>query len=406
MAVALFNDKYFVGEFLNNFNDLDDLVESGLELDDLVESGLELDDLVESGLELDDLTGSGLELDDLIDSGLSLDSLKSIFLDYLFKNIVKDYFPDYQGYKIQYFYTDNLHIKISVEKSLSIEFSDSLTKLLKKSRKERRAYSSKHKSEKFLEDIEAEHTEKFYNVKKEFFKKLALLPVIFIPATRSFVSDFDGMRLRHLNRPSMGRYSNFPVGNQSLRMFSDTYGRYLTGFEKLDKNHVTLIKGNVHKETVNRIIFSVNGQKLDISQVSSGQKELFPILLILQEIVARKDPNLIIIEEPEAHLFPKDQRAIFDTIISAINKSGSKVFITTHSPYMLMSANNLIEAQNKNYKPLKDKFIKHDAINVHKLSKGSSESLMDKEDNLINGEYLESIIDEIYQEYDQIIDEE
>ena len=174
-----------------------------------------------------------------------------------------------------------------------------------------------------------------------------------------------------------------------------------TFYQKLDKSYTHLIRGDVSRGTMYKIVFSNKNQKLDISQVSSGQKELFPILLILQQITQRKEAHLLIIEEPEAHLFPKDQKAIFDILIEAINKSDSKIFITTHSPYMLMSANNLIAAKDKKYQKLKEKFIDYSNINVHKLLEGTSESLMSN--NQIDGEYIESIVDNICDEYNDIL---
>ncbi len=350
------------------------------------------------------------------------------------KYLIRQYFPSYKGYKIKYLYSDDLYIELRIKTKSVINPSPKLKELIDKSRekinKAKKEMEIRETSDKLFklmqdkgdknlgeinenkfsfDDIEIENVKNIlkeidiktpYQIQQDFFKKLGVLQTVFIPATRSFVSDFDEMRLWHLNRHHMGYY---PAGNKSLRMFSDSYAKYLGGFEKLDKNYISLMRGDVSKDEGGRINLSIKNQKLDISELSSGQKELFPIILILQEIVKRKERCFLIIEEPEAHLFPKDQRLIFDTIIQTINKTNSKVFITTHSPYMLMSANNLIEAEKKKYKALKDKFIETNNISVHKLSDGGSESIFDKKTNLIDGDYIEGIVDEICEQYDEIL---
>ena len=149
---------------------------------------------------------------------------------------------------------------------------------------------------------------------------------------------------------------------------------------------------------------SINKQILNVDQVSSGQKEIIPLVVILQELTKLKQPLLLIIEEPESHLFPRDQRELFNLIIEMANKTGSKVFITTHSNYLLMSVNNLIHAEAKKYEKLRDRYIAFANINVHKLVDGISESILDQETKHINAEYIEAISDEVMEEYDNILD--
>ncbi len=52
----------------------------------------------------------------------------------------------------------------------------------------------------------------------------------------------------------------------------------------------------------------------------------------------------MIIEEPEAHLFPEAQKEISALIALLSNMKQSQITITTHSPYILASINNLILA--------------------------------------------------------------
>ena len=349
------------------------------------------------------------------------------------------YFPKYRDYTIDYFYSNDWFIKVQkkekkttltlspklkdkiqevkdllqdTKKSLEAEkIYEELKELIDKQKRNREKVqvpSSKTTSLKYrrkswrniIENIQKEESLTFIDRQKLFFKDLGILNTIFIPATRSFVSDFDNLRLRIL-RP----YYSFRMegGDISLYNFSEIYRRLLRIFESLDESYHKLMKGKVKKIIENKISFFIGNQELDISEISSGQKELFPILLILQDIIQFKKSCFLIIEEPEAHLFPKDQRDIFEHIIEAINKNDSKIFITTHSPYMLMCANNLIEAKSKNYVQLKDKYISSQDVIVHKLLDGKSESIVNEDTNLIDGDYMESIEDEICEQYNKIL---
>ena len=162
-----------------------------------------------------------------------------------------------------------------------------------------------------------------FEIKQSFIEdELRVFETYFIPATRSFVSDFDDMRLDRISRFRYRRH-RFENTDITLAQFSSIYRDLLRGFEYLDEFQ-ELLKGSVEKRNERKILFRTkdNQAVIDIANISSGQKELFPLLLILQHILKNKQPHFLIIEEPEAHLFPKDQRLIFDTIIEIINQAG------------------------------------------------------------------------------------
>jgi len=67
-------------------------------------------------------------------------------------------------------------------------------------------------------------------------------------------------------------------------------------------------------------------------------------LLILFDIILNNRKIFLVIEEPEAHIFPETQKQIMELIALAINVTDSKILITTHSPYILTSTNLLIHS--------------------------------------------------------------
>ena len=72
--------------------------------------------------------------------------------------------------------------------------------------------------------------------------------------------------------------------------------------------------------------------------------EIAPIVIFLKYIIRPK--NLLIIEEPEAHLHPKNQRILARAISQMVN-AGLRVLVTTHSDYFLQQLSNCIRMSSK-----------------------------------------------------------
>ena len=51
-------------------------------------------------------------------------------------------------------------------------------------------------------------------------------------------------------------------------------------------------------------------------------------------LMLRQEKVFLIIEEPEAHIYPSLQKKIMEFIVLFANIQDSGVLITTHSPYM------------------------------------------------------------------------
>ncbi|MFC7137992.1 ATP-dependent endonuclease [Halobaculum litoreum] len=69
----------------------------------------------------------------------------------------------------------------------------------------------------------------------------------------------------------------------------------------------------------------------ELSEISAGSKEV--LTLITQIIMAEKDADLLLIEEPELHLHPGAERKILDLVEKVIDRSphGLQALISTHS---------------------------------------------------------------------------
>ena len=84
---------------------------------------------------------------------------------------------------------------------------------------------------------------------------------------------------------------------------------------------------------------------LRMSRSSSMVSELAPLVLFLRGIVCPGD--LLIIEEPEAHLHPGAQTAIALTLARLV-RAGVRVIVTTHSSWFLQQIANLIRVGEVN----------------------------------------------------------
>lgn len=117
-----------------------------------------------------------------------------------------------------------------------------------------------------------------------------------------------------------------------------------------------------------------------INFASSGQQEVLWLLNFMYILLLRQEDAFVIIEEPEAHIYPLLQKKIMEFIVLFTNIEDRDVFITTHSPYMLTVANNMYyagvlaeEGQSKavNRMMSKNTIIKIGEFSAYKLLGGS-----------------------------------
>lgn len=124
----------------------------------------------------------------------------------------------------------------------------------------------------------------------------------------------------------------------------------------------------------------------------------------------------IFIEEPEANLFPEKQKQIAYYLASLQKtKNAPELILSTHSPYILTSVNNLLYAselvkQDQSLKEkvteiIDDKFLL-DAENcsAYLIEGGVAKSIIDKETNLINADELDSVSGSIMQDFERLME--
>ncbi len=165
-----------------------------------------------------------------------------------------------------------------------------------------------------------------------------------------------------------------------------------------------------------------DGRQIRITEASSGQQEAFPLAIILADLLSldAKTASEVVtyIEEPEAHLFPTAQRDIVNLVATVFNLSKARLqfFITTHSPYILTSLNNLLEAgqlystlEGEKLEALREivpeeQAIKPSDVAAYVLEGGSARSIFDEESQLIAGHEIDAVSDELGLVFDRLLD--
>ena len=97
------------------------------------------------------------------------------------------------------------------------------------------------------------------------------------------------------------------------------------------------------------------GKKYTMNEASSCARALLDVGFYLR--CKAKPGDLFIIDEPELNLHPKNQRA-FARMIAQLVNSGIKVFMTTHSDYLVKELNTLImlNKQTEHTKKIQEKY--------------------------------------------------
>jgi predicted ATP-dependent endonuclease of OLD family len=183
-----------------------------------------------------------------------------------------------------------------------------------------------------------------------------------------FKDELDFARRRLLDIASEGkRLNHFEIFERILVDYKDTYSRpikneaefirNLLAYEKLKKKDgikeseqsllnmkqlEDIIGGVLELSSDGTIYFKPNKNKslrLTMDQVSSSIRSILSLYFYIRD-QGHKENQILMIDEPEMNLHPKNQRAMARFLASLVNQ-GIKVMVSTHSDYLVRELSHL-----------------------------------------------------------------
>ncbi len=249
---------------------------------------------------------------------------------------------------------------------------------------------------------------------------------LFIPAGRSLISMLsEQLSSVHIDKLDDLMKIYLEIVNSLKPQFNKSLSKIILSketletekFDKKTAEHAQKIIENILKGTY---ISDIDGEKLfydtnkyvKINFASSGQQEVLWILLMIFLLILDEIKTLTVFEEPEAHLYPETQKEIVDLIALLINTADNTVIITTHSPYVLSSVNNLLYAYslgqiNKSQvsQIINERlWLNPQNTQAFFVEKGKIESIIDAETGLIRTEAIDSASRIINQTFDKLFE--
>jgi predicted ATP-dependent endonuclease of OLD family len=240
----------------------------------------------------------------------------------------------------------------------------------------------------------------------------------YIPAERSLV-----------NTLSKSLYVLIEAGTSLPKLFTRFGTKYLKTREAklfFDYSAVTGIKYAFSNSKGDTIILE-NGNEIPISEASTGVQVSTPLLIVLDAVTnkSREDkyekalpPVLLVVEEPELNLFPETQEKLCRYLINSVlirenskTKYTNQLLITTHSPYILTSINNLMYAfvagksdAAATGKVIEQKYwLNPDDVSAYILKDGICEDIFDRKEALIDAARIDEVSQVLNKQFDDLI---
>ena len=256
---------------------------------------------------------------------------------------------------------------------------------------------------------------------------------VFIPAGRAFFSQFQGTAFTRLEageslEPFMVAFGSL-LEQGKFDLESSGFLDLLEGLNRGDMANLNplrtpfkeILRAQLRRIDNQDFLEFADGRRVKLAQASSGQQEALPLLVLLAQFlwVGYARGRAVYIEEPEAHLFPPAQKLVMELIAEVFRAWNGKMclVLTTHSPYILTSVNNLLQA-GKLYEGASEETAKRLAkiipqkrtfspgeVAFYALEDGKAKSIMDGESGLIDADVIDQVSNDIAIQFDQLLSE-
>ncbi|MFP4091215.1 MAG: AAA family ATPase [Cyclobacteriaceae bacterium] len=246
------------------------------------------------------------------------------------------------------------------------------------------------------------------NSLNELFKNSNFNHLLYIPAERMLLSMVAGS-IFNILRGEMRVAScikdfgaEFESARSMLEEFSIPFFKATYRYDQQENNNYISFEG---------------GLNIKLEKASSGIQSVAPLLLTIEANSKQNSvvKTSIIVEEPELNLYPIVQKELTEFVIERVNKSKNKLIITTHSPYILTSLDNLIQADNaaKVQPASREKiasivpeaqWIDFNRVACYFFENGTCHSTLDIENQSIGASNIDDVSEALGKTFDQLLE--
>ena len=277
-----------------------------------------------------------------------------------------------------------------------IRISDGIKRRFKESKSDYRHWADNQ----IDKDIRRREVPSIYSYRKSSaYRRLfwsSLPSSLYVPASRSFFTTIERNIFSLLSEqdgldPLMIQFGRFFEFGRDI-FFADVEESDQSASDERMQMANEILCGKYTKNKLGEFI-TMHWGKVRLSDASSGQQEVLPLLmaLLLYPGIRISSDELIVVEEPEAHLFPQAQKLLLELIVNVSIATGCKILLTTHSPYLLACLNNELVRPSKNDSCL--------TVSSHYIHAGIAEDIMDPEDGIIDMGAIDKVSEDIASEF-------
>ncbi len=190
---------------------------------------------------------------------------------------------------------------------------------------------------------------------------------------------------------------------------------YEKAIQTIKELPLSIIDKKLHykREGKTSYIYHNKTDKVDLLESASGLQSIIPILLLVEYAKSLKDEYNFnfVVEEPELNLYPKAQHELIKYLVKNCLLDRKNLILTTHSPFVLASLNNLLLAYDKGQSKPKEvnKIIKKESwLNpknfiAYQLKNGKAYKITDDKLGQIKENMIDRISDEFSDEFSKLL---
>lgn len=239
-----------------------------------------------------------------------------------------------------------------------------------------------------------------------FFPNFYLFDSIYIPTERNF------LHIIHTN--ILGLLNNNIQIPKYLLNSGQEYEKAINTIKELQLSNIIDKKLKYKREGQTSYIYHNKTDKIDLLESASGLQSIIPILLLVEYSKSLKEKYNFnfVVEEPELNLYPKAQHELIKYLVKNCLFDRKNLILTTHSPFVLASINNLLLAFDKGKTKPKEvnKIIKKESwldpknFIAYELKNGKAKKIMNDKLGQINENMIDIVSDSFSDEFDKLLD--